>query len=77
MLAVPGVTTVRGYSFFGDSFLYVIFEDGTDIYWARARVLEYLNQAASDLPANSPACLIPRSYDPPNGPLVTPIRLLR
>ena len=51
MLAVPGATAVRGYSFFGDSYVYVIFEDGTDIYWARSRVLEYLNQAAADLPA--------------------------
>ena len=50
MLAVPGAQTVRGYSFFGDSFVYIIFEDGTDIYWARSRVLEYLNQAAADLP---------------------------
>jgi len=51
MLAVPGARTVRGYSFFGDSYVYVIFEDGTDLYWARSRVLEYLNQAAKDLPA--------------------------
>jgi len=50
MLAVPGAQAVRGYSFFGDSYVYVIFEDGTDIYWARSRVLEYLNQAAADLP---------------------------
>jgi len=50
MLAVPGATTVRGFSFFGDSFIYVIFEDGTDIYWARSRVLEYLNQVSSQLP---------------------------
>ena len=50
MLAVPGARAVRGYSFFGDSYVYVIFEDGTDIYWARSRVLEYLNEAASDLP---------------------------
>jgi Cu(I)/Ag(I) efflux system membrane protein CusA/SilA len=50
MLSVPGAKVVRGYSFFGDSFVYVIFEDGTDIYWARSRVLEYLNQAASELP---------------------------
>ena len=50
MLSVPGAQTVRGYSFFGDSYVYVIFEDGTDLYWARSRVLEYLNQAASDLP---------------------------
>ncbi|MEN8214408.1 MAG: efflux RND transporter permease subunit [Pseudomonadota bacterium] len=50
MLSVPGAQVVRGYSFFGDSYVYVIFEDGTDLYWARARVLEYLNQAAADLP---------------------------
>ncbi len=50
MLSVPGAQVVRGYSFFGDSFVYVIFEDGTDLYWARARVLEYLNQAVADLP---------------------------
>ena len=50
MLSVPGAQVVRGYSFFGDSYVYVIFEDGTDIYWARARVLEYLNQAAASLP---------------------------
>ena len=51
MLAVPRAVAVRGYSFFGDSYVYVIFEDGTDLYWARARVLEYLSQAASQLPA--------------------------
>jgi Cu(I)/Ag(I) efflux system membrane protein CusA/SilA len=51
MLAVPGASTVRGYSFFGDSYVYVLFEDGTDIYWARSRVLEYLNQATALLPA--------------------------
>ncbi|WP_341501996.1 CusA/CzcA family heavy metal efflux RND transporter [Gallaecimonas sp. GXIMD4217] len=51
LLAVPGAATVRGYSFFGDSFVYVLFEDGTDPYWARSRVLEYLNQAKSRLPA--------------------------
>ena len=50
MLSVPGAQVVRGYSFFGDSYVYIIFEDGTDLYWARARVLEYLNQAAADLP---------------------------
>ncbi len=50
LLQVPGALAVRGYSFFGDSYVYVIFEDGTDIYWARARVLEYLNQAAAQLP---------------------------
>lgn len=51
MLAVPGAKTVRGYSFFGDSYVYVIFEDGTDIYWARSRVLEYLSQVQGRLPA--------------------------
>jgi Cu(I)/Ag(I) efflux system membrane protein CusA/SilA len=50
MLSVPGAKTVRGYSFFGDSFVYVIFEDGTDLYWARSRVLEYLNQVQGRLP---------------------------
>ena len=50
MLSVPGAETVRGYSFFGDSFVYVIFEDGTDLYWARSRVLEYLNQVVGQLP---------------------------
>ena len=50
MLAVPGAEAVRGYSFFGDSFVYVIFKDGTDLYWARSRVLEYLNQVADNLP---------------------------
>ncbi|MCB1828042.1 MAG: efflux RND transporter permease subunit, partial [Coxiellaceae bacterium] len=50
MLAVPGAVTVRAYSYFGDSFIYVIFKDGTDLYWARSRVLEYLNQVASKLP---------------------------
>ncbi len=53
MLAVPGTTAVRGYSFFGDSYVYVIFEDGTDIYWARSRVLEYLDQVAGQLPATA------------------------
>ncbi len=53
MLAVPGATTVRGYSFFGDSFVYIIFKDGTDLYWARSRVLEYLNQVSGDLPAEA------------------------
>jgi len=50
MLSVPRAVNVRGYSFFGDSYVYVIFEDGTDTYWARSRVLEYLSQAASKLP---------------------------
>ncbi len=51
MLSVPKAATVRGYSFFGDSYVYVIFDDGTDPYWARTRVLEYLSQVASKLPA--------------------------
>ncbi|HET9764949.1 MAG TPA: efflux RND transporter permease subunit [Casimicrobiaceae bacterium] len=59
MLSVPGAKTVRGYSFFGDSFVYVLFEDGTDPYWARSRVLEYLNQVASRLPAQARASLGP------------------
>ena len=59
MLSVPGAKTVRGYSFFGDSFVYVLFEDGTDLYWARSRVLEYLNQAQSRLPASAKASLGP------------------
>ena len=50
MLAVPGAQVVRGYSFFGLSFVYIIFEDGTDLYWARSRVLEYLNYVATRLP---------------------------
>ncbi|ARW83371.1 MULTISPECIES: efflux RND transporter permease subunit [Aeromonas] len=53
MLAVPGATTVRGYSFFGDSFVYVLFDDNTDLYWARARVLEYLSQVAPNLPSSA------------------------
>ena len=52
LLAVPKSRAVRGFSFFGVSFVYVIFEDGTDIYWARSRVLEYLNSGAQKLPAN-------------------------
>jgi Cu(I)/Ag(I) efflux system membrane protein CusA/SilA len=59
MLAVPGAVTVRGYSFFGDSYVYVIFEDGTDIYWARSRVLEYLSQVAGNLPADVKPALGP------------------
>ncbi len=51
MLSVPGARTVRGYSMFGDSFVYVIFDDTTDLYWARSRVLEYLNQVSGRLPA--------------------------
>ncbi|RDV29130.1 AcrB/AcrD/AcrF family protein [Alteromonas aestuariivivens] len=53
MLSVPGAQTVRGFSFFGDSYVYIIFDDDTDLYWARSRVLEYLSQAASNLPANA------------------------
>ena len=53
MLSVPGAKTVRGYSFFGDSFVYVLFEDGTDLYWARSRVLEYLSQVQSRLPSSA------------------------
>ena len=59
MMSVPGAKTVRGYSFFGDSFVYVLFEDGTDLYWARSRVLEYLNQVQSRLPAQAKASLGP------------------
>ena len=59
MLSVPGAKTVRGYSYFGDSFVYVIFEDGTDLYWARSRVLEYLNQVQSRLPAAAKPALGP------------------
>lgn len=50
LLSVPGAKTVRGYSFFGDAFVYVLFDDATDLYWARSRVLEYLNQVQSRLP---------------------------
>lgn len=50
LLSVPGATTVRGYSFFGDAFVYVLFDDTTDLYWARSRVLEYLSQVQSRLP---------------------------
>ena len=53
MLSVPGAVTVRGYSFFGDSYTYVIFDEDTDLYWARSRVLEYLSQVAPSLPANA------------------------
>ncbi len=59
MLSVPGAKTVRGYSFFGDSFVYVLFDDGTDLYWARSRVLEYLNQVQGRLPASAKAALGP------------------
>jgi len=59
MLSVPHAVTVRGYSFFGDSYVYIIFEDGTDLYWARSRVLEYLNQVAGQLPDNAKPALGP------------------
>ena len=59
MLSVPGARTVRGYSMFGDSFVYVLFADGTDPYWARSRVLQYLNQVQSRLPAQARASLGP------------------
>lgn len=53
MMAVPSAKVVRGYSFYGDAYIYILFEDGTDLYWARSRVLEYLNQAMSKLPPNA------------------------
>jgi len=59
MLSVPKATNVRGYSFFGDSYVYVIFEDGTDLYWARSRVLEYLNQVSGRLPDSAKPALGP------------------
>src|SRR6266704_3128704 len=59
MLSVPGARTVRGYSFFGDSYVYVIFDDKTDVYWARSRVLEYLNQVTGRLPPSAKPTLGP------------------
>jgi Cu(I)/Ag(I) efflux system membrane protein CusA/SilA len=59
MLSVPGAKTVRGYSFFGDSFVYVLFDDKTEPYWARSRVVEYLNQVQSRLPSGASASLGP------------------
>ena len=59
MLSVPGAKTVRGISLFGDSFVYVLFEDGTDLYWARSRVLEYLNQVQNRLPVTAKTALGP------------------
>ena len=59
MLSVPGAKTVRGYSFFGDSFVYILFDDGTDPYWARSRVLEYLNQVQGQLPPGTRTALGP------------------
>lgn len=59
MLSVPGAKVVRGLSFFGDSYVYVLFEEGTDLYWARSRVLEYLNQAQSRLPDTASSSIGP------------------
>ncbi len=59
MLSVPGAKTVRGYSMFGDSFVYILFEDGTDLYWARSRVLEYMNQVQGRLPKEAKSVLGP------------------
>jgi Cu(I)/Ag(I) efflux system membrane protein CusA/SilA len=59
MMSVPGAKTVRGYSMFGDSFVYILFDDGVDPYWARSRVLEYLNQVQSRLPAGAKPALGP------------------
>ena len=59
MLSVPYAKTVRGYSLFGESFIYILFEDGVDLYWARSRVLEYLSQVQGRLPANARAALGP------------------
>ena len=59
MMSVPGAKVVRGFSFFGDSFVYIIFEDGTDLYWARSRVLEYLNQVQGRLPPAAKSAIGP------------------
>ncbi|MCK4710386.1 MAG: efflux RND transporter permease subunit, partial [Gammaproteobacteria bacterium] len=59
MLGVPGATTVRGYSFFGDSYVYVLFDEGIDPYWARSRVSEYLNEIERDLPKGAKTSLGP------------------
>ncbi|QFH72329.1 efflux RND transporter permease subunit [Enterobacter sp. E76] len=59
MLSVPGAKTVRGFSMFGETYVYILFEDGTDPYWARSRVLEYLSQVQSQLPAEAKASLGP------------------
>ncbi|MEK6807200.1 MAG: efflux RND transporter permease subunit [Pseudomonadota bacterium] len=59
MLSVPYAKTVRGYSFFGDSYVYVLFEDGTDLYWARSRVLEYLSQVQGRLPPQAKSAIGP------------------
>ena len=62
MLAVPFAKVVRGYSFFGFSFVYVIFEDGTDMYWARSRVLEYLNYVSGSAAGRGHADARPRRH---------------
>lgn len=59
MLSVPGARDVRGFSFFGDSYVYILFEDDVDLYWARSRVLEYLNQVQARLPAGATSSLGP------------------
>ncbi|MCL4761556.1 MAG: efflux RND transporter permease subunit [Burkholderiales bacterium] len=59
MMSVPGAKVVRGYSFFGDSFVYILFEDGTDLYFARSRVIEYLNQVQGRLPPGARAAIGP------------------
>jgi copper/silver efflux system protein len=59
MLSVPGARVVRGFSFFGDSYVYILFKDGTDLYWARSRVLEYLNQVQSRLPPGASSAIGP------------------
>jgi hypothetical protein len=70
MLSVPKARVVRGFSFFGVSFVYVIFEDGTDIYWARSRVLEYLSAAARTLPAGVPSLWRSPRHSERLGPLL-------
>ena len=69
MLSVPGAKTVRGFSMFGDAYVYVLFDDGTDPYWARSRVLEYLSQIQSSLPPEAKASLGPDATVPAEQPL--------
>src|SRR5512147_1792561 len=59
MMSVPGAKAVRGYSFFGDSYVYILFQDHTDLYWARSRVLEYLSQVQGRLPAAATSAIGP------------------
>jgi Cu(I)/Ag(I) efflux system membrane protein CusA/SilA len=59
MMSVPGAKVVRGYSFFGDSYVYILFQDGTDLYWARSRVLEYLSQVQGRLPPAAKSAIGP------------------